>query len=235
MLADTAPVIAPARSDRQWMDAFTNRWAYRCLPLTVANSTGWEILCPYGFTAEWSGGPECSDLVITPDDPAVWDEHFVRSHFSCGVMTFHPGYLFRTESGVALRVSGSPNHIKHGIHPMEGIVETDWLPYTFTMNWIFTAPGKIRFDQGEPFCFIAPAMHYGVDDMQPVISQLTDEPELSAQVAAWTQERDEFTRLRAGGNLKEDWQKFYFNGKPPEGGGPVPAKHVNKRRLKAPE
>ena len=24
--------------------------------LTMANTTGWEMLCPMGFTAEWNGG-----------------------------------------------------------------------------------------------------------------------------------------------------------------------------------
>ena len=38
--------------------------------------------------------------------------------------------------------------------PLEGIIETDWLPMTFTMNWMFTSPGTVTFKAGEPFCFI---------------------------------------------------------------------------------
>ena len=41
---DVAPQLVPARSNRDWMDAFTDRHPYRCLPLTMANSTGWELL-----------------------------------------------------------------------------------------------------------------------------------------------------------------------------------------------
>ena len=48
------PELAPGRPDRPWMDAFGGRTPYRCLPLTMANTTGWEILCPFGFTAEWN-------------------------------------------------------------------------------------------------------------------------------------------------------------------------------------
>ena len=43
---NVAPEIVPGRSQREWMDAFPDRHPYRCLPLTMANSTGWEILCP---------------------------------------------------------------------------------------------------------------------------------------------------------------------------------------------
>ena len=33
---DVAPQMVPARSNRDWMDAFTDRHPYRCLPLTMA-------------------------------------------------------------------------------------------------------------------------------------------------------------------------------------------------------
>ena len=51
------PEIVPGRPQRAWMDHFADRHAYRCLPLTMANTTGWEILCPVGFTATWTAGP----------------------------------------------------------------------------------------------------------------------------------------------------------------------------------
>ena len=39
--------------ERDWMDSTPNRFAYRCLPLTIANQTGWWIKNPVGFTATW--------------------------------------------------------------------------------------------------------------------------------------------------------------------------------------
>ena len=54
----TPPDLIPGRQSRNWMDAFVSRHPYRCLPLTMANTTGWEILCPFGFSAEWNGGPQ---------------------------------------------------------------------------------------------------------------------------------------------------------------------------------
>ena len=51
---DTAPEIVPGRSDRAWMDAFVDRHPYRCLPLTMANATGWEILCPIDIKVIYS-------------------------------------------------------------------------------------------------------------------------------------------------------------------------------------
>ena len=59
---DVAPDLVPARSNRDWMDAFTDRHPYRCLPLTMANSTGWELLAPMDIKIEWNGGPRNEDI-----------------------------------------------------------------------------------------------------------------------------------------------------------------------------
>ena len=33
------------------------------------------------------------------------------------------------------------------LQPLAGVVETDWLPFPFTMNWLFTQPGRVRFEK----------------------------------------------------------------------------------------
>lgn len=35
--------LTPAPIDRDWMDATPDRFAYRCLPLVIANQAGWVI------------------------------------------------------------------------------------------------------------------------------------------------------------------------------------------------
>jgi len=229
------PEIVPGRPQRGWMDRFTERHPYRCLPLTMANTTGWEILCPVSFTAEWTGGIYTSDVTFRPDRPHPDFHDLVKSHFSHGVLTFHPGYLFRTEPGWDLWVSGPPNWIKDGIQPLQGLVETDWLPFPFTMNWMFTRPGKVRFEKGEPFCFFNLVPHRAMEDVQPVQRSFDTEPEYRAQYEAWGRQREEFNKKlgkRDPDAVREAWQRYYFRGELPDQTGPAPSDHVNKRRLK---
>src|SRR5689334_8953002 len=47
------PRIRPAEATRPWMDATPEAFAYRCLPLNIANAHGWEILSPCSFEAIW--------------------------------------------------------------------------------------------------------------------------------------------------------------------------------------
>ncbi|HEY5337327.1 MAG TPA: DUF6065 family protein, partial [Rhizomicrobium sp.] len=63
--------IRPAAPDRAWMDNTVQRYAYRCLPLNIANSHGWEILCPDGFNAIWNGGTHAEAISILPDSDAA--------------------------------------------------------------------------------------------------------------------------------------------------------------------
>ena len=236
--AERPPEIVPGRPQRAWMDRFAERHPYRCLPLSMANTTGWEILCPFGFTAEWNGGPAQSDITITPDRHQPEMDHFVTSHFSRGVLTMHPQYLFRTPPGWGMMCSGSPNHVKDGIQPLSGLIETDWLPFPFTMNWMFTRPGKVRFEKGEPFCFITLTKDREMAQFQPVIRGMDRNPELREQYDTWEKHRSEFNKriFRADPDAtKEAWQRYYFRGEFPEETGEAPKDHVNKRRLKGPK
>lgn len=234
-MSSRPPNIVPGRPQRAWMDAFLDRHAYRCLPMTMANSTGWEILCPVGFTAEWNGGSNQSDITLRPDHPYPDFDDVAKSHFSHGVLTFHPGYMFRTPEGWSLWTSGAPNHVKDGIAPLAGLVETDWLPFPFTMNWLFTRPGRIRFEKNEPFCFITLVQDKVLESVEIVQKSLERNPDLQGQYEAWRARREDFnTRLfrRDPETMKEAWQRYYFKGELPVDTGPAPKGHVNKRRLK---
>ncbi|MGH8190309.1 MAG: DUF6065 family protein [Rhodanobacteraceae bacterium] len=230
-----APII-PGRRERDWMDATNDHYAYRCLPLSMANTSGWELTSPFSFEATWNGGREVDAITANASglDPAAL-RAFITSHFGHGVLTFHTGWLFRTSPGWGLWVRGAPNYAKDGIQALDGMVETDWLPFPFTMNWRFTRPCTVRFATGDPFCFITLCPHALLDDVAPRRASIDDDPQLKADCAEWGRSRTEFNRLLHEGDpatVARKWQRGYFQGLSAEGSAPF---HVNKRRLKAPE
>ena len=113
-------------------------------------------------------------------------------------------------------IGGSPNQPKDGIYPLTGVVETDWSPFTFTMNWRFTRPNHwVHFDAGEPICFIFPVQRAVLDDVKPVLAPIDAEPELLDRFQAWSRARDEFTQRMADAPPKvaaDKWQKHYYRG-----------------------
>ena len=229
-----APPLVPGATKRDWMDATTQRFAYRCTPMTVANASGWELRCPFAFEAEWDGGTGVEAITVFTKAGGAAVERLIASHFGHGVLTFHPGWLFRTPPGWALVARGAPNVVKDGIAALEGLVETDWLPFTFTMNWRFTRPTRVRFDKDEPFCFLSLAPHGALDAVQPVAHELTDNSDLADEYRRWQASRAEFnTRLRQNDadTVREGWQRDYVRGDEAAG----QTTHVTKRKLHPPK
>ena len=214
------PRIRSASSRRDWMDATPESFAYRCLPLKIANAHGWEILSPCGFEATWDGGSGAESVRVTPDHGTPPHEAPV-SLFGQGTVTLHIAALFRTPPGWNLWLGGSPNHAKDGIAPLGGLIETDWSPYSFTMNWRFTrAAHRVRFEQDEPIAFLFPIQRGGVEQFEARIVPIDEAPELKAGFEAWSASRDEFHRQVAANpprSPSEKWQKLYYRGVGPDG------------------
>ena len=233
---DVAPDLVPARSNRDWMDAFTDRHPYRCLPLTMANATGWELLCPMDIKIEWNGGPKNEDIrLLTRGDPRAIAS-FADAHFMRGIVTFHTGHLFRTPPGWGVWVTGPPNWPKDGIYPLTGLVETDWLPFPFTMNWQMTRPGSVVFEKGEPFAFITLMEHRKLEEVQPVRKPLRSNAELVKEYEAWRDSRADFNERLKGREesaMRERWQRHYMKGQKPT--VDKADAHQTKRRLQPPK
>jgi hypothetical protein len=228
-------VIRPAEPEREWMDASNQGFAYRCLPLVIANAHGWEILSPASFEAEWTGSNDLDGVRIRPLS-SFGDYPPVISHFGEGVLTFHVSALFRTDPGVNLWITGPVNRPKHGICPLTGVVEADWAVASFTMNWKFTAPGiRVRFEKDEPFCFVFPISRGNLEDMQPELKSLSDAPpETYNGYVAWRDSRTEFIdTLQTPGSAanKAKWERTYFQGNRPDGKPGAPD-HQTRIRLK---
>jgi hypothetical protein len=229
-----APFIRPAPSTRPWMDATPEAFAYRCLPLNIANAHGWEILNPHGFTATWNGTMGVDAVTVTPDPGAGPNTRMALSLFGQGMLTFHVEGLFRTPPGWSLWIGGSPNRFKDALSPLTGVVETDWSPFTFTMNWRFTRPHTpVRFEAMEPFGFVFPLERAAVAGFTPRFAPLSDDPQLEEQFTAWSRSRDDFhqrMKTDAGTLPSERWQKHYYRGKDISGKD-LAKDHMAKLRL----
>jgi hypothetical protein len=149
--------IEPAPPKRDWMDATFKKIAYRCLPLIAANQAGWVVRCPAGFTATWSGKQDNRGVHVSFDPDSAGHAGIAISHFGAGILTFVLPWLFRTSPGYGLLLRGLTNEVKENAVPLDGVVETDWSPYTFTMNWKIVRGGvPVRFERGDAVCMIQP-------------------------------------------------------------------------------
>jgi Family of unknown function (DUF6065) len=223
------PEIRPAPLQRDWMDATPEKYAYRCLPLNIANAQGWELLNIGGFTAIWNGGAGKEAISLAFDDPAYPS---AMSHFGSGVLTFSIRGLFRTPPGIDLMVTGPMNRPKPGIQALTGVIETDWSEFGFTMNWLFTDKARtVRFDKGEPFAMLIPIPRALADSLDPVIVEGGEDTDLWRRHMAHRLSRADFIedlKVADSHARQKGWQRAYFGG-PAETLDP---EHRTKVRLK---
>lgn len=206
--------LAPAPSKRAWMELTSERSAYHCLPMVIANQAGWLILSPHSIRVRWSGGDDLDALEIfylSGDKP-----YPAVSVFGRGILTFQLPYLFRTPPGYNLLVRGPANLPKDGICPLEGIVETDWAAATFTMNWQITRANQtVSFQKDEPIAMIVPQLRGNLERFRPTFEQIDADPETAREYAQWARSRREFVGARRtcpADTRNATWQDHYLRG-----------------------
>jgi hypothetical protein len=209
--------LVPAPSSRSWMDATPTKFANRCLPLLIANQSGWFILNSHEFRATWNG---CADNTGVRIEYLKGSEpHPVSCHFGHGILTWTLPYLFRTTPGYNLLVRGPANMLKAGVYPLEGVVETDWSVASFTMNWkLLQLNVPVTFVVGEPICMLVPQRRGELEAFRAEIRTLDPDSEMARQHDHWAQGRARFlTDLTIAGSVaqRRGWEKDYYQGRAP--------------------
>ena len=226
------PEIVPAPLERAWMDETRERFAYRCLPLNIANAHGWQILNRSAFVATWNGELSLDAISLQPSDTNA--PLLALSHFGSGVLTFSVSALFRTDPGYDLMVTGPLNQTKDAIQPLTAIVETDWAPFTFTMNWKFTRKHwPIKFERNEAFCMIFPIKRSLIEEVEPEMRALEEDMNINTAYNTFSQSRADFIKdLDVPGSKAraQGWQRDYFRGEVAL--APAPPDHRTRLKLR---
>jgi hypothetical protein len=185
--------LRPSPSRRYWMDQATH--AYLCLPMVIANQWGWQVLCPTDVRVTWDGSPALEGLRVEVADqytPAI------KSQFGSGIVTFSPPWLFRTPPGWDLYLKGPSNRWKPNCVPLEGVIETWWLNYTFTLNWKLVEPGTVDFAKGESLGQLVPVPHATFRDASALEAPIgLLEPDAARELLEWLERRRQLADQRA--------------------------------------
>jgi hypothetical protein len=211
--------LRPAPRSRPWMEAADARFAKRCLPMMMANQWGWELLNPSAFCATWDGAPNLEAIRIEPHTPEAQPPAI--SHFGLGILTWHIPYLFRCPPGYNLWVRGPANMPKDAIAALEGVVETDWSPSTFTMNWKFTRSGQsVTFEAGEPIAMVVPIRRGELECFRPSIVDSSCRPQDRDAYLRWSESRRQFLndlRNQEPNAVRLGWERSYTVGRDADG------------------
>jgi hypothetical protein len=153
--------------ERYW---FTPHF-YKCLPLSIGNMQGFVFSLPYSFKVAWNGGDRREDVQVWygEDVEQYKEKLFIHavSEFGSGILTIHFPVTLKTPPGVNLMTIAPPNFPVPGMSPMTGVVESDNLRFTFTLNLkIDLVDTLIEIEANAPLAGIIPIPRYFCDSFE---------------------------------------------------------------------
>jgi len=166
---DISSFLKPLNKDHK-RDWFTPHF-YKCLPLSIGNMQGFVFSLPYTISVFWNGGNETKDVEITYYEDFVKYEKanfiYPTSEFGNGILTIHFPLTLKTPPGVNLMTISPPNFPLPGLSPMTGVIESDNLRFSFTLNIKIDIPNtKIIIEPNTPLVGIIPIPRYFCDFFQ---------------------------------------------------------------------
>jgi hypothetical protein len=212
-LQEESPIfpVVPLTIKRKWMSESWQKHAYKCLPLNIANQYGYAVLCPADFTLDWWGGRDPRDVDFDVASGSEYMKNHIYSYFGEGTFTIHVDFMIKTPEGFSTYIRGVPNEAKKGVKPLDAIVETDWLPFTFTYNFLLTEPGTYTFKKNEPLFVFFPIERNTVENFKLKEYRIQDNPELLKDFNEYGDKRDDSIEIE-NRTQKTFYQNFYRNG-----------------------
>jgi len=197
--------ISPSSLKRDWMTETYNSHAYRCLPLTSANTHGWTVNLEEDCLVEWNGNNESNSVKII-SGPG-------EENVAGGYVTFRLPYVFSTPKEYYLWCSGQPNYTREDMSPMNAIVRTDWYPSTFQFTWKLNKTGKILFEKGMPLMFFMPYPKNLIDNVEIQMYDIEINKIKKGKTVMYSEYiQRSMTRIKNSSNPWKEWMGLYRKG-----------------------
>lgn len=159
----------PLSVKRDWMDNTFDKHAYRCFPVSLANTLGWTFSYPVDISFIWDGNPGSEDGHVK----VLSGHEHVFTNRSNATISFNSELTFRTEENVSILMMPVPNQFIEGVQGFTTIISTSVLKPALPYAWKITKANEIiTIPAGTPIVSIIPI---GLTDIQNTDVVLYDE------------------------------------------------------------
>jgi hypothetical protein len=131
--------IEQTKLHREWMDDTNDRHAYKCFPLSLANTIGYSISFLDDIEFIWDG-------IIDHTEDHV---KIIRSgHNICNLargnatISFNTELWFETDENTSLLSIAPPNYFFDGVVPYTNLISSSFYQYPLPVAWRITRPNE---------------------------------------------------------------------------------------------
>jgi hypothetical protein len=146
--------IEPMSIKRDWMDATSEKHAYRCFPVTQANVIGWSIFCTEDVSFVWDGISDQTGDHVKIISPSQEHAYTGRGQSS---ISFSTGLIFKTDKDVSMFTINPVNYYSEEFETMSSLITTSFYDNPIPLAIKAKLPNKeITIRSGTPLATIIP-------------------------------------------------------------------------------
>jgi hypothetical protein len=174
--------LEQTKIQRDWMDQTFEKHAYKCFPVSQANTIGWSISFLHDIEFIWDGISDASDghVKVLQDDGNV-----CNTDRRNGTISFNSGLYFKTSENMSILSISPPNYFIDGAAAFTSIVSTSFYDNVYPVSWKITKPNvKIKIPAGTPVATLIPLSISALCDIELNINDKVFIPEPEEEIKA---------------------------------------------------
>lgn len=151
---------------RNWMEESSDRHAYQCFPITLANTMGWAISFPEDISFIWDG--ICD---TTPSHITILEGHrYCSTGRGNATISFHTYLTLKTDENITTLIMPVPNQFNESAQCYTTLISTSFYKSMLPVAWRIIQPNtKITIPAGTPVAVIIPISLTELQDFEVVI------------------------------------------------------------------
>lgn len=191
----------PISVKRDWMDATFEKHAYRCFPVSLANTLGWTFSFPEDISFIWDGNPGSEDGHVK----IISGERYVFTNRANATISFNSGLTFKSEDNVSLLLMPVPNQFIDGVQGFTNIISTSVLEAPLPYAWKITKANEIiTIPANTPIVSVIPIRLKDIQETE--VNLYNEEFEES-----FYQKMSDYGRISGEITSTGNWTDFYRN------------------------
>ena len=146
--------IEQSKIQRDWMDKTYKKHAYKCFPISQANTIGWSVSFLHDIEFIWDGVSDTLDshVTILKDNGNVCNTKRANATIS-----FDSGLFFKTDRDMSIISIPPANYFIDGAMAFTSVISTSFFPESYPIAWKITKPNvPIKITAGTPVATLIP-------------------------------------------------------------------------------
>lgn len=170
-VGNSKAVLEQSSARRDWMDQTYDKHAYKCFPVSLANTVGWSI----SFTEDIEFIYH-SDVQMQPDNIEILKGKDICTNVRANnTISFDTGLIFRTDQNMTMLSIAPPNYFIEGVEPITTLMSTSFYKYPFPIAWrVFKKDEIIRIPAGQPVINLLPISLKALEEIGMVIEDYVE-------------------------------------------------------------